>query len=126
MNYLVALNKQSTIKPTINTPQTVVIENKPETHEEMYIKNVKDSMKSYNIHELQLLCEEFVSDSLYLDYPMIQEHHEGKRNFITEMLCLYESDIDVIITEKEDEEYCSEDELDPSDITDTQNVNNTY
>lgn len=128
MNFLEAIKKKTDTTPFQEKKTQDVFKNEHiDTVDEMYYKNVKDSVITYHLPELQHMCEDFVKESLYLDYPILKKHHEGYENFVVEMMCLYETFADVVITEKPDEnDSDSETELDPADITDTKNVNNTF
>ena len=71
----------------------------------------------YYLPELQNLCEHFVEETLLLDNPLLEKHHCGYSNFVSEMMSLYESTTSVEIEEQEEESMTdSEDDLDPSDI----------
>lgn len=130
MNFLKALEKETpeNITPFQEKKTHIVVNNEYiDNVDEMYYKNVKDSVITYHLPELQHMCEDFVKETLFLDCPMLAKHHQGYKNFVVEMMSIYENHTDVAITEMQDEDGSdSEAELDPSDITDTKNENNTF
>tara|TARA_Y100000389_G_C17239018_1_gene402113 strand:- start:115 stop:501 length:387 start_codon:yes stop_codon:yes gene_type:complete len=128
MNFLAAFQKNTDDEPFQKRDKTPdkLQEIKIDSVDEMYHKNVKNSVITYYLPELQDMCEDFVNESLYLDYPILKKHHQGYKNFFVEMGNLYENFTDVMITEKVEKHDESDVELDPSDITDTRNIHNTF
>lgn len=118
MNFLEALKKSSAVvrvkeekMPDINQEEDVSVD-------EAYRLNVIDSVKAYNLPELQLLCEEFIKESLLVEKPLISRHHTGYDNFTVKIMNLFEEYTTVEVTEKEPEvtEEDSDSDMDPSDI----------
>jgi len=96
--------------------QNISTQKKEISIDEDYINNTKDSEIIYRTEELIDKCEEFVLDTLLYDKPLLITHHLGYKNFITEMLHIFQNNIDVIIQEKDEQESDSEDDLDISDL----------
>jgi len=115
MDYRKALNqkaapiKENTLKPI---EKTVYIP----TDEENYKNNVKDSVITYLLPELHEMCTEFVNDTILLKNPILLAHHTGYKNFVIEMMNLFEENCDVNITEEIEEDSELEEDLDPMDI----------
>ena len=49
--------------------------------------------------ELQHMCEEFVETTLEMDCPLLMRHHTKHRDFIVEMMNLFEESVYVQVTE---------------------------
>lgn len=116
MNFLNAIKSGDKTTFTEHKKQNSFIQNKEISIDENYINNVKDSEIISRTEELIDKCEEFVLDTLLYDKPLLIKHHLGYKNFITEMLHIFQNNIDVIIQEKDEQESDSEDELDISDL----------
>lgn len=115
MNYLNAIKqkaaplKEITLKPIERTTYTP-------TDEENYKDNVNNSVITNLLPELQEMCTEFVNDTLLSKNPILLAHHTGYRNFVIEMMNLFEDRCEVNITEGIEEESDAEEDLDPMDI----------
>ena len=117
MNYLDALkSNQKLVKETKVSQITETYVKQELTHEEDYIKNVEDSGVIYVLPELQLMCEEFVDTTIAMDYPLLVKHHTNYRNFVIEMMNLFEENVYVTVTETVESESESDEDLDLMDL----------
>lgn len=115
MNFLDALKNGNNSEFQKEKETTFVRETKISV-DENYINNTCDSEITCRTPELIDICEEFVSDSIMYDNPLLLKHHLGCKNFINEMLQLFQDNITVRIELKEDTESDSDDDLDLSDL----------
>ena len=119
MNYLEAIKKPSQVVKSVAPVQETVYVQTDE--EDNYSKNVQDSGVAYFLPELQLMCEKFVNDSLYLDEPLLMKHHTGYRNFVIEMMNMFEENAYIEVVEAVEEDSEAEEDFDPTDLYNEKN-----
>ncbi len=116
MNFLAAINNGNKTEFTEKKKQNSFVQEKETSTDENYINNAKDSEVICRTEELVNMCEEFILDSLLFDNPLLMKHHLGYKNFITEMINIFQNNIEVIIQEKDEQESDNEEDLDLSDL----------
>jgi len=120
MNFLNAVKNGNTTQFYTTKPES---KSKPSLDkdvsiDENYINNVKDSEIICRSEELTNICEEFIADTLLFDNPLLMKHHLGYKNFVIEMLNIFQNNISVVINEKDEQETDIDEELDVSDLSD--------
>tara|TARA_B100001250_G_scaffold71856_1_gene58227 strand:+ start:2421 stop:2801 length:381 start_codon:yes stop_codon:yes gene_type:complete len=117
MNYLNAIKKTAYSHNSPKEPHIKPINNEVVlTNDENYLKNVEDSFISGLLSELIDMCNFFVEESLTMKNPILMKHHYGNKNFVSEIMNLFQENAYVDIIEEEEEESELEDDLDPIDI----------
>jgi len=116
MDFLAAISNGNKKEFTEQKKQNNFVQDKEISIDENYINNAKDSEVICRTEELVDMCEEFILDSLILDNPLLMKHHLGYKNFVTEMINIFQNNIEVIIQEKDEQESDIEEDLDLSDL----------
>jgi len=115
MNFLKALNKQPGEFTELNKKNEITNEQIEISNEENFLNNMKDSVLTNVLSEVDKLCDEFIEETLTKKRPLLIKHHTGYENFKIKILNLMQENIEIELTDLAIDSSDSEDEFDSID-----------